>query len=142
MLLVILVCVCVCGWLVMLLWCAQVGVNAEHSWADAPIIGYLMEYSCNIEHQVGYQDDGHCIGYKEVKKATPPPRPLRLSWDLSAACVERIDSAMVLAQEQIQDLDLYLLKHDDFGKGVMKQCKISPDAFIQMALQMAYFKVS
>ncbi len=117
-------------------------MNAEHSWADAPIVGYLMEYSCNLEHKWAYQEDGHCVGYSDLKQPMPLPRPLRLTWDLSPACVERIDSALVFAREQIADLDLYMLKHDDFGKGVMKRCKISPDAFIQMALQMAYFKVS
>lgn len=117
-------------------------MNAEHSWADAPIIGYLMEYSCHLEHHLGYQEDGHCSGYSDLNKATPLPHPLRLSWDLSPPCVERINSALEFAVEQIADLDLYLLEHNDFGKGVMKRCKISPDAFIQMALQMAYFKVS
>ena len=121
--------------------CNQVGVNAEHSWADAPIIGYMMEYSCNLEHLKGYQENGHCVGYDNLKKSMPLTCPLRLSWNLSPACVERIDSALALARKQIEDLDLYLLQHNDFGKGVMKQCKISPDAFIQMALQMAYFKV-
>lgn len=115
-------------------------MNAEHSWADAPIVGYVMEYSCNLENKLGYQSDGHTKGYADCLKA-PPPMPQRLQWDLSPACVARIQSAQVFAEEQIADLDMYVLKHDDFGKGIMKKCKISPDAFIQMALQMAYFKV-
>ena len=118
------------------------GLNADHSWADGPVVSYLIEYLVDLEHRLGYQSDGHCTGYKDFSKATPLPRPLHLSWDLSPACVERIDSALEFALEQIADLDLYFLKHDDFGKGVMKCFKISPDAFIQMALQMAYFKVN
>ena len=27
------------------------------------------------------------------------------------------------------------------GKGFMKKCRTSPDAYIQMALQLAYFRV-
>lgn len=99
-----------------------------------------MEYSCIIEGNIGYQEDGHCRGYGDLRKGHLPP-PLRLKWQLPPACVARIESARTLAEEQTKDLDLYVLRHDDFGKGVIKQCKISPDAFIQMALQMAYFKV-
>lgn len=35
-------------------------------------------------------------------------------------------------------MDLRLFRHSDFGKGFMKKCRLSPDAFIQMALQLAY----
>ena len=45
------------------------------------------------------------------------------------------------AQLTLEDVDLRLLMHNDFGKGFMKKCKVSPDAFIQMALQLAYYRV-
>ena len=41
----------------------------------------------------------------------------------------------------LEDVDLRLLMHNAFGKGFMKKCKVSPDAFIQMALQLAYYRV-
>lgn len=40
----------------------------------------------------------------------------------------------------INDVDLHVYVHDFFGKGFMKKCRISPDAFIQMALQLAYYR--
>ena len=55
--------------------------------------------------------------------------------------ISRIEAALKSAQEQIADLDLYVLEHDTFGKGDVKKCKISPDGFVQMALQLAYYKV-
>lgn len=116
----------------------KLGINAEHSWADAPIVGYIMEYTCNKEYLARYQQDGHCAGYDALSTALP--RPPMLKWELSPPCVARISSAQTLAQQQIADLDLHVLMHDDFGKGVMKKCHLSPDAFIQMALQMAYYK--
>jgi len=38
----------------------------------------------------------------------------------------------------IADVDLAVLHFDDFGKGVMKKAGVSPDAWAQMALQLAY----
>lgn len=34
-----------------------------------------------------------------------------------------------------------LLVWTDYGKGFIKKLKISPDAFLQMALQMTYHRV-
>jgi hypothetical protein len=55
--------------------------------------------------------------------------------------VSRIEAALSFARDQIDDLDIRILQHRDFGKGDIKKCKISPDAFIQMAIQLAYYKV-
>ena len=52
-----------------------------------------------------------------------------------------IQNSLQVAQQLVNDVDLRLLMHDAFGKGLMKKCKTSPDAFIQMALQLAYYRV-
>lgn len=39
-----------------------------------------------------------------------------------------------------EDLDLVILDHAAWGKGFIKTCGISPDAFIQIALQLAYYR--
>lgn len=40
----------------------------------------------------------------------------------------------------VNDVDLIISVHNAYGKGFMKQCSISPDAYIQMALQLAYYR--
>lgn len=40
----------------------------------------------------------------------------------------------------IASLDLCACIHDEYGKGFMKKANLSPDAYIQMALQLAYFR--
>lgn len=40
----------------------------------------------------------------------------------------------------LQDVELRIFVHNAFGKGIMKKCRLSPDAFIQMALQLAYYR--
>uniref|UniRef100_A0A915PN97 Choline/carnitine acyltransferase domain-containing protein n=1 Tax=Setaria digitata TaxID=48799 RepID=A0A915PN97_9BILA len=43
-------------------------------------------------------------------------------------------------QEQINDVDVACIVSRNFGKGLIKKAGISPDAFIQMAIQLASFK--
>ena len=40
----------------------------------------------------------------------------------------------------VEDVDLQLMTFSDFGKDVPKMFKLSPDGFIQMAIQLAYYK--
>ena len=44
--------------------------------------------------------------------------------------VDQIAVARGLQDEMKADLDLHILKHDNYGKGFIKTCKISPDAWI------------
>lgn len=113
------------------------GICAEHSWADAPIVSHLGEFLMIEDIQVmGYKEDGHCKGEPEFDL----PPPTRLKWDIPEKCVSIIESCQENAEKLINDLDLHVLVHTAFGKGAIKKCKLSPDAFIQMGLQLAYFK--
>lgn len=45
------------------------------------------------------------------------------------------------AKQIADDVDFYGCLFHEFGKGLIKKCRTSPDAFIQMALQLAQFRV-
>ena len=65
-------------------------------------------------------------------------------WDIDYVllqCVDIIEHSLTVAQALMEDVDLHLMMHDPYGKGFIKKCAISPDAFIQMALQLAYYRV-
>uniref|UniRef100_A0A1I8HK61 G_PROTEIN_RECEP_F1_2 domain-containing protein n=1 Tax=Macrostomum lignano TaxID=282301 RepID=A0A1I8HK61_9PLAT len=85
-----------------------------------------------------YRSNGHCRG----QTRNNVPNPIRLQWDLNDACRSVIASQLRVATDLLNDVDLHLVVHRQFGKGAMKRCSMSPDAFIQLALQLAYFRDS
>ncbi|XP_063681004.1 carnitine O-palmitoyltransferase 1, liver isoform-like isoform X4 [Bolinopsis microptera] len=116
----------------------KIGMNAEHSWADATIISHLAEECFNWDIELGYDANGNCRGQPRDDTILSPPR--RLRWDIPAEAVDQVEVARGVADDMKADLDLHIMKHDNYGKGFIKTCKISPDAYIQIALQLAHYK--
>ncbi|XP_043800892.1 carnitine O-palmitoyltransferase 1, liver isoform isoform X2 [Apis laboriosa] len=114
----------------------RIGFNAEHSWADAPIMGSLWEYVIAKDMEIGYKEDGYNKGEPEFI----PPSPVRLQWDLTPNCIAAIEESNQVAQNLLNDVELRIYVHNAYGKGFMKINSMSPDAYIQMALQLAYFR--
>ncbi|XP_030586967.1 carnitine O-palmitoyltransferase 1, liver isoform isoform X2 [Archocentrus centrarchus] len=112
------------------------GLNAEHSWADAPIIGHLWEHVLYMDPRLGYTEDGHCVGQPHPNL----PGPQRLQWDIPAECQEAIEGSFTVARTLADDVDCDIIPFTDFGKGLIKKCRTSPDAFIQIALQLAHYR--
>ncbi|NXQ28940.1 CPT1B palmitoyltransferase, partial [Alaudala cheleensis] len=145
----------------------KVGANAEHSWADAPIVGHLWEFMLATDKfQLGYTEGGHCKG--EPKRHLGPPQ--RLQWDIPPEVSDRagqgrgqvqvrvphlvtpchavpcpqgvaaIEASLRVARALAEDVDFCCFPFSTFGKGLIKRCRTSPDAFIQIALQLAHFR--
>lgn len=115
----------------------RVGFNGEHSWADAPILAHLWEFCLAKDFfSLGYTKEGNTVG----ELTHELPRPSRLKWDIPSHCIEIIESCALSAYTLLEDVDLRLYMHDAYGKGIIKKCKVSPDAYIQMALQLAYYR--
>uniref|UniRef100_A0A673XJZ5 Carnitine O-palmitoyltransferase 1, muscle isoform n=1 Tax=Salmo trutta TaxID=8032 RepID=A0A673XJZ5_SALTR len=115
----------------------KLGVNAEHSWADAPIVGHMWEYVLATDcFHLGYTEEGHCKG--DINKGLPPTA--KLQWDIPLECQEVIEDSYMVAKEIADDVDFHGCLFDEFGKGLIKKSRTSPDAFIQLALQLAQFR--
>ena len=57
-------------------------------------------------------------------------------------CCEVTETSLKLANELASDVHLHVFGFKHFGKGLVKTFKVSPDAFIQTALQLAHWRVS
>uniref|UniRef100_H3DKQ9 Carnitine O-palmitoyltransferase 1, muscle isoform n=1 Tax=Tetraodon nigroviridis TaxID=99883 RepID=H3DKQ9_TETNG len=115
----------------------KMGINVEHSWADAPVVGHMWEFVLATDcFHLGYTEEGHCKG--DVNKGLPYPS--RLQWQIPVECQSIIEASYVSAKQIADDVDFHGCLFHEFGKGLIKKCRTSPDAFIQMALQLAQFR--
>ncbi|KAF3822348.1 hypothetical protein GH733_007722 [Mirounga leonina] len=122
----------------------KIGMNAEHSWADAPIVAHLWEVSGGSfdyvlamdSFHLGYAEDGHCKGDPNPNI----PYPTRLQWDIPEECQEVIETSLNSANILANDVDFHSFPFHTFGKGLIKKCRTSPDAFVQLALQLAHYQ--
>ena len=67
-------------------------------------------------------------------------KPRLLTWDISSSLAKAIQTAEHNATQLIDDLDSVLLHYSQYGSAFMKQAKVSPDAWLQMAYQLAYYR--
>ena len=67
---------------------ARIGLNGEHSWADAPVVGHFWEYI--ISNDFGgnnYDSEGNCYGtIMDV-----PPKAKKLRWEIPEECRNTIE---------------------------------------------------
>lgn len=69
------------------------GMNAEHSWADAPVLSHLTEEVLYEEFVAfKYKEDGRCDG----ELTTTPLPPIRLKWSIPEKV--RMSDAFFLAE--------------------------------------------
>lgn len=122
----------------------RMGMHCEHSFADAPVVAHIFEYSLTYEaiHGIipGLVEDSTQLISSE--NGLPPSinKPQRLVWDVDEKLGKSIQIAYRNVSQAIEDVDLSVQGFTNYGKGFIKTCKVSPDAYIQMALQVTYFK--
>uniref|UniRef100_A0A3Q4G678 Carnitine O-acetyltransferase a n=1 Tax=Neolamprologus brichardi TaxID=32507 RepID=A0A3Q4G678_NEOBR len=69
------------------------------------------------------------------------PMPQKLHFNITPDMKTAIEEAKQSVDKHAQDLDLRVLVFNHFGKQIPKAHRISPDAFIQMAIQLAYYRI-
>ena len=149
-------------------------INAEHSWADAPVVAHLLEDAVLLEGGApGIDDNGEfaapanqsipsayggngevcelnvgtsigCATRRSVGSSAPSTWA-RLAWALPASVENAIDEACQAQVAALSSLDIRVFSTSEdsrvaFGKGFIKTCRVSPDAFVQAALQVAIFR--
>ena len=74
-----------------------------------------------------------------IRSSLPPPSPLR--FDTSPTVIEDITTAQGQFAQVTAAHDLRVQAYQGYGKGLIKKFKCSPDAYVQMIIQLAYHKM-
>lgn len=109
------------------------GVVCEHS----PFEGIVL-VQCS-EYLMKYITGSHSkISKSSTVRELPPPR--RLLWKCNPPIQGLLKSSGDRLQRLVNNLDMDVFKFATYGKEFSKKQKMSPDAFIQVALQLAFYK--
>ncbi|XP_046547612.1 carnitine O-acetyltransferase-like isoform X1 [Haliotis rubra] len=107
------------------------GLNYEHTTAEGPPIAAIMDHVltfCEKNEEMGLKAGG----MTDVRKL-----PLNYSQEL----LKDIEEAKVHADSMANDVDMRGLTYEGYGKNFPKSQRLSPDGYIQIAMQLAYFKL-
>ncbi|XP_078324434.1 carnitine O-acetyltransferase-like isoform X2 [Crassostrea virginica] len=107
------------------------GLNYEHTTAEGPPIISIVD---------------HVLDYcKNENMTTPAPDlkpPKKLNFNITYPELrENLKEAEENIDSLVKDVDLTVFKFTEYGKNFPKSQKLSPDSFIQMAFQLAYFRL-
>ncbi|PBJ78911.1 choline/carnitine O-acyltransferase [Trypanosoma cruzi cruzi] len=122
------------------------GVHAEHSWGDALTLANVVEYShASDEFKELYTEDGHVKKLPEDEVALAEGKfkvfvPNRIRFTTDAVMKRAVQGAQERCIREIKDVDIRVCRFADYGKGFPKKQRCSPDAWVQMAMQLAYFR--
>uniref|UniRef100_H3CTB4 Choline O-acetyltransferase n=1 Tax=Tetraodon nigroviridis TaxID=99883 RepID=H3CTB4_TETNG len=109
------------------------GVVCEHSPFEGIVLVQCTEYL--LKYMIGSPS-------KLVRAASVSelPAPRRLRWKCTPEVHKLIASSADRVQRLVDNLDINVYKFHNYGKEFIKKQKMSPDAYIQVALQLAYYR--
>ncbi|XP_037797110.1 choline O-acetyltransferase-like [Penaeus monodon] len=126
-------------------WC---GLCYEHSCAEGIVVIQLVEQV--LQEADEERAPGEATSERHDSLTVPEgqglpapeeaaPTPSRLEWRVTPVIYRRIQEAADHVDKLVEDLDFRILRYLGFGRNFMKKVKCSPDAFLQLALQLAFF---
>lgn len=109
-----------------------VGLTYEHSPSEGPPVANLMD------HIIKY-----LLTVKSDKKlpSTKVKAPKRLQFRLSKETLSDIEEAENELDVLVEDLEMSCFQFEGFGSEFIKSQRLSPDSFIQMGMQLAFYRL-
>jgi len=110
------------------------GFMGEHSMMDGTPTHRLNDYANELifNNKLDFDD-------KTVRSGLPDPTPIRFK--LNDKIRQDLINARLHFVNQIGMHELRVQAYQGYGKGLIKKFKCSPDAYVQMVIQLAYHKM-
>uniref|UniRef100_A0A8L8JX83 Carn_acyltransf domain-containing protein n=1 Tax=Heligmosomoides polygyrus TaxID=6339 RepID=A0A8L8JX83_HELPZ len=101
----------------------ECGITYEHTPAEGPPVASMMDYICD-------------------KLSVWQPLTIEsFHFDLNDNHIAQIQKSSKKMDRAADDLDVVVYSFKRYGKNFPKSVKISPDSYIQMAFQLAFYKI-
>uniref|UniRef100_H2W9P4 Carn_acyltransf domain-containing protein n=1 Tax=Caenorhabditis japonica TaxID=281687 RepID=H2W9P4_CAEJA len=107
------------------------GMTYEHTPAEGPPVGALMDYICD-------QITGNAFVVDGPSAST---NVSRLDISTNEEINKKIEKSAKTMDNVAADLDIVAHTFKPYGKNFPKSAKISPDSFIQMAFLLAFYRI-
>nr|CAB3233592.1 carnitine O-palmitoyltransferase 1, liver isoform [Phallusia mammillata] len=111
------------------------GYNVEHTSAEATLSGRMWEYGL---YHAQYDSSGNAT-HRNIPQHTVIPVPQRLQWELNDFEDDIAD--MKSDWDKLADDVDAIVYFVDKGKGFIKKLRVSPDGYMQMALQLTFYRL-
>ncbi|XP_039300748.1 carnitine O-acetyltransferase-like, partial [Nilaparvata lugens] len=111
----------------------HVGLTYEHSPAEGVAIARMMDHI--VDYISANEKDSGAGGDCSESDC----QIQELEFCLSKEVEQRIKKAASNLDELVGDIETACFKFDAFGKDFIKTLKLSPDSFLQMAMQYAFY---
>ncbi|TDH74039.1 hypothetical protein CCR75_009000 [Bremia lactucae] len=116
---------------------ARGGVNGQHAWADALVVVRLFDYC------IKYVNENFKAKFANRANLEPTLKlkPKLLTWVLDYTAYTAIEGASVAVEKLIFNSDLATMHFNHYGTTFLKRQKLTPDFFMQIAIQLAHYKM-
>lgn len=110
------------------------GFMGEHSMMDGTPTHRLNDYVNDLIF-------GNKLDFSDPSIRSNLPEPQLVKFDIDQKVQTEIDRATKDFHDVISQHQLAVQGYQGYGKGLIKKFKCSPDAYVQMIIQLAYFKM-
>jgi carnitine O-acetyltransferase len=110
------------------------GFTGEHSMMDGTPTHRLNDYVNMLIFT-----DALDFSNPSIRSSLPDPQAIR--WTLNQQVHDDLAAAQRHFDRQIGQHELRVQAYQGYGKGLIKKFKCSPDAYVQMVIQLAYHKM-
>ncbi|OTB03719.1 hypothetical protein M426DRAFT_321426 [Hypoxylon sp. CI-4A] len=110
------------------------GFIGEHSMMDGTPTHRLNDY-------VNDQIFGNKLDFSDPSVRSNLPEPVPINFEVTKEVRGEIDRAIRDFNDVIGQHELAVQAYQAYGKGLIKKFRFSPDAYVQMIIQLAYYKM-